>query len=137
LGAVKVGSNTKWRWRSARQTATFYNGPFPSNGDYDIGNSTNNVGSIAGDKRKNVIWGAHQEGWKQGQVNKFNVLNDDGLMVGQFGVTGNDANVKGFEAAAQMAGNALFWSVVKLSDSVYYLYHCDESFHFCSPLEDL
>jgi hypothetical protein len=129
LGAVKVGSNSKWLWRSARQTTTFYGGPFPINGDYDIGNSTNNVGSIAGVLGKIVIWGAHQEGWKQGQVNKFNVLNEDGLMIGQFGVTGNDANVKGFEAAAQMAGNALFWSMVKLSDSVYYLYHCDESFH--------
>ena len=76
---------------------------------------------------RTVVWGYHGEFWKNSQTNKWNQVYDDGLMVGQFGITGPETN--GVEAAAMMAGNALSAALVKDASGNAYLYHCDESVH--------
>jgi hypothetical protein len=51
---------------------------------------------------------------------------DNGLAVGQFGITGPE--VKGLQSAAMMAGNAFSPALTKVGDN-YYLYHNDEGQH--------
>ncbi len=126
LGGIKLGTN-KWLWRAAPVTFAGYTGPFPANGAYDIGNSVQYGGSVVMALDRTVIWGYHGEFWKSSQTNKWNQVYDDGLMVGQFGITGPETN--GVEAAAMMAGNALSAALVKDASGNAYLYHCDESVH--------
>ncbi|QEM10713.1 PQQ-binding-like beta-propeller repeat protein [Mucilaginibacter rubeus] len=126
LGGIKVGGN-KLLWRTAMSTIKEYSGPFPANGDFDIGNHTNNAGCVGIANGRSVFWGYHGEFWKNSQVNKWTQVYDNGLFVGQFGTTGPEtANV---EAAAEMAGNGFSASVVKLPNGDTYLYHNDESVH--------
>jgi hypothetical protein len=126
LGGIKMGTN-KWLWRTAPVTFTGYTGPFPLDGSYDIGNGVQYGGSVVMPLDRTVIWGYHGEFWKNSETNKWNQLYDDGLMVGQFGITGPETN--GVEAAAMMAGNALSATIVKDASGNAYLYHCDESYH--------
>jgi DNA-binding beta-propeller fold protein YncE len=125
LGGIKIGDD-KWAWRSARGTAENYRGDFPADGSYDIGNGVQYAGNVALAIDKYVFWGYHGEFWKSSQTNKWNQLYENGLMIGQFGVTGPE--VKGQEAAPEMAGNVLAASVVKVNDNIY-LYHNDEGHH--------
>jgi PA14 domain/Secretion system C-terminal sorting domain/PKD domain len=126
LGGIKLGTN-KWLWRAAPVTFVGYTGPFPTDGSYDIGNSVQYGGSVVMALDRTVIWGYHGEFWKNSQTNKWNQVYDDGLFVGQFGITGPETN--GVEAAAMMAGNALNAVIVKDANGNAYLYHCDESYH--------
>lgn len=126
LGGIKPG-NTKWRWRTAMSTTTDYSGEFPKNGAFDIGNTVNYPGSSAMALDRSIYWGYHGENWKAGQTNKWNQVYDDGLFVGQFGITG--AEVLNQEAPAMMAGNVFSVNIVKGTDSATYVYHNDESFH--------
>lgn len=126
IGGIKVGTN-KWLWRGAPSTHVGYTGIYPKNGAYDLGNSVQYAGTKAVVQDNYILWGYHGEFWKGGQVNKYNVLTDKGLMVGQFGTTTWDVSHLG-EAAPQMAGNAFHPNFVKYNGE-YYLYHNDESFH--------
>jgi hypothetical protein len=122
LGGVKDG---KYIWKTAKSTYYGYAGPFPTNGDFDIGNGVNNfAGSNALAIEKSVFWGYHGEFWKGGQTNVWNHLYENGLMLGQFG-TSEGSYKEGYPA---MAGNAFSTKVVKVG-SDYYLYHNDESYH--------
>ncbi|RDC66119.1 PA14 domain-containing protein [Adhaeribacter pallidiroseus] len=76
---------------------------------------------------KSIIWGYHGEFWKQGQTNKWNHFYDNGLFVGQFGITRWD--IAGKVAVKGMAGNSFSPVIVKTSDGAAYLYHNDESEH--------
>jgi hypothetical protein len=125
LGAVKIGDN-KWKWRTARGTTLSYSGPFPDNGDFDIGNQVLGAGGAALAIGTNVFWNYHGEFWKSTQVNKWNHLNEDGLMIGQFGVAGNE--VAGLTSAPQMAGNVFAGSAVKVGSDIF-IYHNDEGQH--------
>jgi hypothetical protein len=125
VGAVKYGDN-KWLWRTALNTTPDYTGPFPVNGDYDIGNNVEYSGSPVMAVDRNIFWGYHGEFWKNSQTNKWNHVYDNGLFVNQFGITGPE--VAGKEAQPQMAGNAYCANVVKRNDTVF-LYHNDEGHH--------
>jgi chitodextrinase len=126
LAGIKPGSN-KWLWRTAPSTTKNYTGPYLTDGSYDIGNGVVYGGSVVLPMDRSVIWGYHGEFWKNSQTNKWNQVYDDGLFVGQFGVTGPE--VANIEAAASMAGNALSAAIVKDASGNYYLYHCDEFNH--------
>ena len=126
LGGIRQGDN-KWLWRTAPSTFKDYSGPFPADGSYDIGNRVQYGGSVALSVDRSIIWGYHGEFWKNSQTNKWNHVYDDGLFVGQFGITGPETN--GIEAAAMMAGNALSASLVKDASGNAYLYHTDEFNH--------
>jgi len=127
LGAIQTGS-TNFLWKTALATHRTYSGLFPDPSRFDIGNLVNNyAGSSVMVFGQNVIMGYHGEFWKNSQTNKFNHYWDNGLAIGQFGVTGPETFG---EAPAMMAGNALSPQLVygSTADELY-LYHGDESFH--------
>lgn len=125
LGGVRAGDST-WLWRTAPSTPPNYNGPFPPDGAYDIGNGVEYSGVSAMASQRNIIWGYHGEFWKASQTNKWNHVYDNGLFVGQFGVTGPE--VAGQPAPAGMAGNSFCANLVTMGDTAY-LYHNDEGYH--------
>jgi hypothetical protein len=125
LGAIK---NNQWVWKTAKGTDPAYSGPYPTDGSYDIGNTVKYPGGPILLKENSIFWGYHGEFWKQSQVNKWQHVYEDGLLLGIFGATGVDAAVAGIEAAPQMAGNVISAALVKINED-YFLYHCDESGH--------
>jgi hypothetical protein len=125
LGGLQTGSS-EWLWKTARSTHSGYQGAFPANGDFDIGNGVEYAGNVALAIDRNIFWGYNGEFWKQSQTNKWNHIYDNGLFVGQFGITGPE--VAGVEGPAMMAGNAFSPAMVKIGED-YYLYHNDESYH--------
>jgi hypothetical protein len=126
LGGLRAGGN-KWLWRTAKSTTPAYQGPFPADGSFDVGNSVVYPGGVALVVDRNIFWGYHGEFWKASQVNKWNQVYDDGLFIGQFGITGPE--VAGQIAAPMMAGNVFTANVVKDPGGDLYLYHNDESHH--------
>ncbi|MBG9377063.1 hypothetical protein I5907_12535 [Panacibacter sp. DH6] len=126
LGAIKVNGN-EWLWRTANSTTKAYKGVYPGDGSYDNGNNVKYAGSVALVNDRNIFWGYHGEFWKNSQVNKWTHVYDDGLFVGQFGVTGKE--VENLEAPAGMAGNAFAAALVEDKEGNLYLYHNDESYH--------
>jgi hypothetical protein len=122
LGGIKDG---KWLWKTSPSTAKQYRGTFPSDGAYDTGNNIQYGGSAMSTIERNIFWGYNGEFWKNSQTNKWNHYWDNGLFIGQFGITGPETRGKAFPG---MAGNAKSFSFVKVGND-YYLYHCDESIH--------
>ncbi len=122
LGGVRVGE-TDWLFKTARNTYKNYNGFYPTDGSFDIGNQVNAYGgSVALVSGRNIYWGYHGEFWKSGQVNKWQHVLDNGMTIGQFGAYG------GSDAPAGMAGNS-FSAVVARVNGNDYLFHNDESYH--------
>ncbi|WCT13846.1 hypothetical protein [Mucilaginibacter jinjuensis] len=125
LGGIKLGQN-KWFWKTAIGTPANYKGIYPLDGAFDNRN-THYSGSVTLLMTKNIFWGYYGEGWQGTQVNKWNHIYDNGLFVGQFGVTGLDN--KNIEAPPMMAGNAFSAAIIKTNTNEVYLYHNDESYH--------
>ncbi|MEP6747117.1 MAG: PA14 domain-containing protein [Bacteroidota bacterium] len=126
LGGIRAGDN-KFLWQTAKSTNINYAGEFPADGGFDVGNTVQYPGGVALAIDRNIFWGYHGEFWKNSQVNKWNQVWDDGLFIGQFGVTGPE--VAGQIAAPMMAGNVFSANVVKDANGDVYLYHNDESHH--------
>ncbi|HEY4198173.1 MAG TPA: PA14 domain-containing protein, partial [Mucilaginibacter sp.] len=126
LGGIKLGTS-EWLWRTAPSTLKKYAGEYPRNDSYDIGNGAQYGGSVALAIDNTIFWGYHGEFWKASQVNKWNQVSDDGLLIGQFGEVGSDHFNE--PAPAGMAGNSFSASVVKDKRGNIYLYHNDESYH--------
>lgn len=126
LGGIKAGTN-QWLWQTAKSTSPSYEGPFPADGSFDVGNKVQYPGGVALASGRNIFWNYHGEFWKNSQVNKWNQVYDDGLFIGQFGVTGPE--VAGQIAAPMMAGNVFSANVVQDANGDLYLYHNDESHH--------
>jgi len=127
LGGIKPGTN-KWLWRTAIGTPSAYRGIFPPDGAFDNGNSVKYAGSVAMAVDRHILWGYYGEFWKASETNKWNHVYDDGLFIGQMGVTVpelGDVN----NAPAMIAGNPLSPALVKGPDGCLYLYHNDESGH--------
>jgi hypothetical protein len=131
LGAIKLGSN-KWMWKTAKGTSKSYSGDYPTDGSYDLGNGVEYPGGPILVKDQNIFWNYHGEFWKQTQTNKWQHVNDDGLLLGIFGVTGRDIvdgkQVWDQESVPGMAGNSLTAGIAKVGGD-YFIYHCDESHH--------
>ncbi len=126
LGGLNVATG-KWIWKTSLSTSRNYEGEFPTDGFFDIGNGSEYQGNVAMAIDRNIIWGYHGEFWKGSQVNKWNHYYDNGLFVGQFGFTGPEFNDNPIKAAG-FAGNAFSPSIIKEGDD-YYMYHNDESVH--------
>jgi hypothetical protein len=127
LGAVKAGDN-KYLWKTSRATTRNYAGAFPADGAYDIGNNVEYAGGHVYASGQNIFWNYHGEFWKNSQVNKWNHYFDNGLMVGQFGITTPEGEAKQKEAFAMGAGNVFSSAVTRVGDDLY-IYHNDESVH--------
>lgn len=130
LGAVRVGG-TGWIWRTSMATHSNYAGPWPEDGAFDIGNGVSNCGSVPMTTGRHIFYGYYGEFYKASQVNKFRHYYDSGLMVGEFGIVGDDVggNNAGAQAPAGFAGNAFSAWIVRLGDGRAFLYHNDESLH--------
>lgn len=130
LGAVAAGT-AAYVWQTSKANATSYSGNFPTDGTFDRGNGVVN-GYAGGDlvgADDHVFWNYIGEFWQNSQVNKWHHYYEDGLMLGQFGKTGPEAQaIDGVQAPREMAGNA-FSTAIQKSGSDYYIYHGDESIH--------
>ncbi|GAB4018646.1 hypothetical protein GCM10028808_53900 [Spirosoma migulaei] len=130
LGAVVIGK-TSWQWRTARSTTQNYSGEFPPDGRYDTGNGMSAAhaygGGLALTSGKHIFWNYHGEFWKGSQTNKWNHVYDNGLFLGQFGVTRPET--MGVISAPGMAGNALYPALLAINNNVIYIWHGDENDH--------
>lgn len=127
LAGIKLGEDGKWLWRTAYATNLKYIGDFPRDGSFDIGNGVVRTGDVMHHAvGKNIFYGQHGEFWKGSQVNIWNHFYDNGLLIGNFGVTGPE--VKGKQAPYGMAGNILTGSIVEVNGNLY-LTHNDEGHH--------
>lgn len=127
LAGIDVASGA-WLWGTAPSTLATYQGPWPTDGAFDIGNGAVGTSSKVTVVGNNIFFQFFGEGWKgaaSGETNEWWHYNEDGLMVGQFGTT----NIAGDEGLAGMAGNAASNTVVMGPNGSLYVYHCDESFH--------
>lgn len=127
LGVMKKGETDNYLFQTEKSTHRNYEGGFPEPGWFDEGNLVNDyAGGNVNIVDRNIITSYHGEFWKNSQTNKFNHYYDNGLAVGQFGITGPEMNGP---ASAMMAGNALTPVVVKDANGDLYLWHGDESHH--------
>ena len=126
LGGVKPGGSD-WLWRTARNTGNKYTGAYPADGAFDIGNGVKYAGSGAMVSGRNIIWGYHGESWKGSETNEWDHIYDDGLFIGQFGITGPE--ILRQEAPAMFAGNSFSAALTTDKSGNVYLYHNDESAH--------
>ncbi|UFH53114.1 PA14 domain-containing protein [Spirosoma sp. KNUC1025] len=128
LGGIRLSDN-KWLWRTAVNTHWAYTGAYPADGSYDVGNGVNTTGIAQQVNGRVILWGYHGEFWKASQTNKYQLVYDNGLFLGQFGTTRSETDAGGQEVPpAGMAGNAFSGSLVKVGDDLYY-YHNDENYH--------
>ncbi|MEZ4805632.1 MAG: PA14 domain-containing protein, partial [Bacteroidia bacterium] len=127
LGAIKKGSN-KWLWKTSKATDLSYQGPFPTDGAFDLGNNVEYPGGHVYAIENNIFWNYHGEFWKNSQTNIWNHYHENGLMVSQFGITSIEGENMYEQAFPMGAGNVYSSVFVKVGDD-YYLYHNDESVH--------
>lgn len=125
LGGIKPGVDGH-QWKSALATFKSYQGEYPKDGGYDIGNGVVYGGGGVTVAGRHIFWNYHGEFWKDSQTNKWQHLNDDGLLLGVFGITGPEARAKGNQDG--MAGNALYGQAVKIGNEIY-IWHAEESGH--------
>lgn len=127
LGAVKNGTG-RYAWRTSKATNTNYIGPMPTDGSFDIGNNVEYPGGNVYAMDRNIFWNYHGEFWKNSQTNVWNHYMDNGLMLGQFGISTLEGEATVDEAPAMVAGNVFSSTLVKVG-SDYYIYHNDECNH--------
>lgn len=126
LAGVKIGDTT-FRFRVAKSTQREYQGDFPLDGSFDIGNGIVRTGDVKHHAvGRNIFYGQHGEFWKGSQVNQWNHYYDDGLLVGHFGVSGPD--VANQQAPYGMAGNIFTGNAFEVGGTIY-LTHNDEGHH--------
>ena len=130
LGAIKLGA-TGFTWQTRKATYTNYQGDYPTDGSFDVGNGVRyNAGSGVIVLDSILFTQEHNEFWKQTQTNIWNVYSEKGLFIGQFGIAKprNEVLSPNTVAPYGMSGNGFALSGVKLGND-YYLYNNDESFH--------
>ncbi|WP_080241345.1 RICIN domain-containing protein [Spirosoma rigui] len=128
LGGVRAGDN-KWLWKTAYATSVDYKGAYPIDGAYDVGNGVEYAGGGISVFERSIFWNYHGEFWKGSQVNKWQHVYDNGLLVGIFGKTGPEARAEAPDGGAVpgMAGNVYSGTVVKAPNGNVYLYHGEEN----------
>jgi hypothetical protein len=121
-----------WLWR-ASPTGSWDIDPSgnltPKDGRYDINQGVQYPGNTVSVAGRQVVYGYHGEGWRDGEADQWLHFYDDGLFVGQFGTPGvARPGLVPAEAAAGFAGNAFSAQLVTVNGEVY-LWHNDESGH--------
>ena len=133
LGGIRVGE-TNWAWRSFPSTNTPWGTKTYPVGYYDLGNGLATGGNIPLVSGRHIIAGYHGEGWRGNQANQFMHFHEDGLFIGQFGLSGMDAEGRRWPAddfPGGYAGNSFSPVLVKVRDELY-VYLNDE---WGSPLQ--
>ena len=125
LGAVTLGT-TQWSWQASPS------GPLDGRGSFQTRSADATVhygGNVAMALGRSVLYGYHGEFYSDptsgrvGQANQFMHFLDNGLFVGQFGVS-STRGIDGPEPGK--SGNAFSPSLVRAAGRTY-LYHNDES----------
>jgi len=115
-------------WRTCPETFTAYTGDFPRDGTFDIGNSVTQPGNEANVIGNNIFFGYHGEMWKGLETGMIYHYNTDGLLLGLFGVLGEQVSSQLNAAPAGYAGNTLSLKPVKIGSNIY-IYGDDEKLH--------
>jgi hypothetical protein len=127
LGLMQKGASNAFLFQTEKSTDRNYQGAYPQPGYFDCGNLVNdNAGGTVNIIDKSIFTSYHGEFWKNSQTNKFNHYYENGLAIGQFGITRPETFGP---ASSMMAGNALTPTIVKDANGDYYVYHGDESDH--------
>jgi hypothetical protein len=131
LGLRQMGLN-RYKWQTALATHSFYQGNYPSDGRYDIGNGPEyGKGPDYGGAtrlnvaRKVIFWTYRGEFWKYSQTNFVHLVDEDtGLPLGVFGKwKGQSNNTNDWIGNA---GNVFYWEIVEGPDGNVYGYHAEE-----------
>lgn len=127
LGRVSGG---QWVWQTCPSTTVGYEGGFPGDGRFDIGNGVEYAGKNLYSVDSLFVWNYIGEFWKLSQTNKWNMYHQDGLMLMQLGKTRPEADAYsgGYDAPREGAGNMLGAAFVKIG-SDYWIFYCDENAH--------
>lgn len=138
LGGIPIGAK-QWQWRASPIVTSDV--PFDGMGSFDLGDGVNYTGSIAMAMGRNVIYGYPGEFWHNGsEASQWIHFYDDGLFVGQFGITGDYQHI-GMNSLIEtilpgFSGNAFFSSLVGVGsgnsadpNGDVYLWANDESQH--------
>jgi hypothetical protein len=132
LAGIKRNA-TDFRFTAAPSTWLHYQGPFPTKGEYEVGNAVRYGGTMVCVVDNYIVWGFRGEGFKNAQTTKFMITTSDGRYVGQFGTVRDGAFQSLLEDAAPgQGGNALTFRLVKVIRNgrvIYVLIHGDENNH--------
>ncbi len=90
-GVYPAAGEDRWLWRTSMWTHKHYQGDWPEDGAFDIGNGVGYAGSVPMALDRHIFYGYYGESYKRSQVNKFRHYFENGLFVGEFGELG--ANV--------------------------------------------
>jgi hypothetical protein len=129
LGGVLRGGRG-WRWRASPVGSwqVDSSGMIASpDGTFELRDEVHYPASIAMAAGRDIVYGYHGEGWRQGQANQWLHFQDDGLYIGQFGVPTYVFKNR-TEAQPGAAGNTFSPALVAIGDKLY-LWHNDESVH--------
>lgn len=118
-------SESNFKFKTSHGVVYDAEDPFPANGEYDLRAGVEYGGNKAIAIEDYIIWGYNGEFWENGQTNKYNMYDDSGLFLKQFGET-SQAGLG--LAISGMAGNAFDSQVIKYGGDLYF-YHNDESYH--------
>ncbi|QJD80133.1 PA14 domain-containing protein [Spirosoma rhododendri] len=130
LGGIRPGAS-QWTWRTAPATSKEYTGDYPTDGAYDIGNNVEYGGGDVTVSGRHIFWNYHGEFWKNSQTNKWHHVYEDGLVVGNFGITGPEAAQLAPDRSPVpgMAGNVFYGTAAAGPDGAIYIYHAEEAGH--------
>ncbi len=134
LGLRQMALN-RYKWQGALATHSYYQGDYPTDGRYDIGNGPFGEGpqyggaTRLGIARGTVWWTYRGENWKNGQTNKIQFVDEIyGAPLGTFGLTSKESTATGNWLGN--AGNVFYWEVVEGPDGNVYGYHAEEGPHY-------
>jgi hypothetical protein len=114
-------------WQTCKSTFIAFQGDFPTDGSFDIGNSVIYPGGTASVVGNDIFFNYHGENWHASETGMTYHYNDIGLLQGLFGVLG--PQIQGLPgAAAGFGGNSLATHVCQVSGNTY-LYFNDENQH--------
>ncbi len=126
IGTIPAGASY-FKTQNALATHLLYEGPYPLNGQYDIGNGVNYGGSTLISAAGNIaFWQYRGEAWKDAQTNFWHMIHiPTGLNVGMFGKSALYSNQTGDWAGN--AGNVYYGVSTFGPDGNVYVYHGEES----------
>ncbi|GEO08780.1 hypothetical protein [Segetibacter aerophilus] len=128
LGGFDISTGTV-KWKTQLSNFDAYTGDFPRVDAFEVGNfgsEQGGQGDVVIARDRSIFTHYYGEYWKSpGQTNIFNHYLDNGLPLGQFGITSDEVSQP---ADVKFAGNA-FSSVLIKEGNDYYIYQNDESQH--------
>lgn len=116
LSGYNISSN-QMLWRSCPEDFPAYTGNYPIDGTYDIGNAVWGAGSVNTTIGNNIFWVYRGEGWRGSETGIVEHFNDQGLMLGIFGVLG--PQVINIQAPSGYAGNILSIASAVVGSNTY------------------